>query len=262
MQQNQALRRSHDEELATLRAQLRSRWPPRRASWRTRSDGASARRARRWTRCAAGCRRRPLAARVRRAPAAVGSWTSPPSTPPGRARPAAPSRRPRERGGVDARGGDAPRARERAAGVGGGAARVAVRGAAGRERRGGRRVHSQQLLATRCHALAQRVQSQQDELERGRSRLTELEAMLEHAEQQATTEEQRASRLEATHAALEAAPTAAPSARAAAAAADGDRPDGRRLVRRERGARGRGARRLRRIYRGSVQADCERDRRR
>ena len=216
MQQNQALRRSHDEELATLRAQAeeqvaaakRELEDAERRRERAESASIDAMRAA-W---AAGADLSPRASGARSA--AVGSWTSPPSTPTARSRQTSRAESPR----LGSEGGAATleeamlleQENEQLASE---AAQLASQCAALQVESAevGDELHSQQLLATRCHALAQRVQSQQDELERGRSRLTELEAMLEHAEQQATTEEQRASRLEATHAALEVAPTAAPT---------------------------------------------------
>ena len=214
MQQNQALRRSHDEELATLRAQAeeqvaaakRELEDAERRRERAESASMDAMRAA-W---AAGADLSPRASGARSA--AVGSWTSPPSTPTARSRQASRAESPAPGSEVAATLEEAMLLEQENEQLASEAAQLASQCAALQVESAevGDELHSQQLLATRCHALAQRVQSQQDELERGRSRLTELEAMLEHAEQQATTEEQRASRLEATHAALEAAPTRAP----------------------------------------------------
>ena len=215
MQQNQALRRSHDEELATLRAQAeeqvaaakRELEDAERRRERAESASMDAMRAA-W---AAGADLSPRASGARSA--AVGSWTSPPSTPTARSRQTSRAESPAPGSEVAATLEEAMLLEQENEQLASEAAQLASQCAALQVESAevGDELHSQQLLATRCHALAQRVQSQQDELERGRSRLTELEAMLEHAEQQATTEEQRASRLEATHAALEAAPTAAPT---------------------------------------------------
>ena len=158
MQQNQALRQAKRSGAGALRAQAEEQVAAAKRELedaeRRRERAASASMDAMRAAWAAGA---DLSPRASGRSGRHGSWTSPPSTPTARSR-QKPRRvaGPGKRGGGDAGGGDAPRARERAAGVGGGAARVARAALQVESAEVGDELHSQQLLATRCHALAQR----------------------------------------------------------------------------------------------------------